>query len=55
MVGRGLSNREIAAVLFVSERTVESHTSHIREKLGLTSRAQVAAWVVARGLLDPSA
>jgi DNA-binding NarL/FixJ family response regulator/tetratricopeptide (TPR) repeat protein len=55
MVGRGLSNREIAAALFVSERTVESHTSHIREKLGLTSRAQVAAWVVARGLLDPSA
>src|SRR5207253_2198654 len=50
LIARGHSNREIAAALFLSERTVETHTGHIRDKLGLTSRAQVAAWAVERGL-----
>jgi DNA-binding CsgD family transcriptional regulator len=50
LIARGRSNREIAAVLFLSERTVETHTGHIRDKLGLTSRAQVATWAVERGL-----
>lgn len=51
-VARGLSNREIAEALVISERTVEAHTGHIRDKLGLTSRAQVAAWAVAQGLVQ---
>jgi DNA-binding NarL/FixJ family response regulator len=46
LIARGLSNREIAAALVVSERTVEAHTGHIRDKLGVTSRTQVAAWAV---------
>jgi DNA-binding CsgD family transcriptional regulator len=50
LIARGRSNREIADALFLSERTVEAHTGHIRDKLGLTSRAQVAAWAVERGL-----
>ena len=50
LIGRGLSNSEIAHMLVVSERTVESHTGHIHDKLGLSSRAQVAAWAVERGL-----
>jgi len=41
----GLSNRQIALHLHVSERTVDAHVEHIRNKLGLHSRAQIAVWV----------
>jgi ATP/maltotriose-dependent transcriptional regulator MalT len=50
LIGQGLSNAQIAERLVVSERTVESHTGHIRDKLHLTSRAQVATWAIAGGL-----
>jgi len=46
MVAEGLTNREIAARLFISERTADGHLEHIRDKLGVNTRAQVAAWVV---------
>lgn len=46
MVAQGLTNREIGTRLFISERTVDGHLEHIREKLGVKSRAQVAAWVI---------
>lgn len=52
LIARGYSNRGIAEALVVSERTVEAHTSHIREKLGFTSRTQVAAWAVEQGLVN---
>jgi DNA-binding NarL/FixJ family response regulator len=48
LVARGLSNRQIAAQLVVSERTVDTHVSHILRKLSLVSRAQIAAWAVQR-------
>jgi len=48
LVADGLTNRAIAERLFISERTVDGHLEHIREKLGVTSRAKVAAWYVAR-------
>jgi YVTN family beta-propeller protein len=41
LVAEGLTNREIAAIIFVSERTVEGHVEHIRNKLGCRSRAEV--------------
>ena len=47
LVAEGLTNREIGQRLFISERTADGHLEHIREKLGVTSRAQVAAWYVA--------
>ena len=47
LVAEGLSNREIAERLFISERTAEGHLEQIRNKLGFKSRAQVAAWVAA--------
>ncbi len=50
-IARGESNRAIADALVLSQRTVESHVTNILTKLGLTSRAQIAAWAVARGLL----
>jgi DNA-binding CsgD family transcriptional regulator/sugar lactone lactonase YvrE len=46
LVARGMTNREIAGALFISERTVDGHLEHVREKLAINSRAQVAAWVV---------
>jgi non-specific serine/threonine protein kinase len=46
LIAQGLSNREIAARLFISRRTAESHAENILRKLGFTSRARVAAWVV---------
>jgi DNA-binding CsgD family transcriptional regulator/sugar lactone lactonase YvrE len=46
LVAQGLTNREIATKLFLSERTVDGHLEHVREKLGVNTRAQIAAWVV---------
>jgi DNA-binding NarL/FixJ family response regulator len=45
LVADGLTNRQIAVRLGISERTVENHLDHIFDKLGFASRAQVAAWV----------
>ncbi|HEV2028912.1 MAG TPA: LuxR C-terminal-related transcriptional regulator [Candidatus Dormibacteraeota bacterium] len=46
LVVEGLTNREIATRLFISERTVDGHLEHVREKLGVNTRAQIAAWIV---------
>jgi predicted ATPase/DNA-binding CsgD family transcriptional regulator len=51
MVARGHRNREIAELLMISRRTVDAHVEHIRNKLGHQSRAQVAAWATAQGLV----
>lgn len=45
LVAEGLSNREIAARLFVSQRTVDSHLDHIFTKLSIKSRTQLAMWL----------
>jgi len=48
LVARGLTNRQIASELVVTEGTAAKHVENIRAKLELTSRTQVAAWVLAR-------
>jgi DNA-binding CsgD family transcriptional regulator len=46
LLARGLTNRQIADHLVITERTVGAHVEHILEKLGFTSRTQVALWAV---------
>jgi DNA-binding CsgD family transcriptional regulator len=52
LVAEGLSNAELAQRLFISPRTAAVHVSNILAKLGLSNRAELAAWVV-RGRTDP--
>jgi DNA-binding NarL/FixJ family response regulator len=47
LVAEGCSNRQIAEQLVITERSAESHVDRIRERLGLRSRAQLAAWYAA--------
>jgi DNA-binding CsgD family transcriptional regulator len=44
LVTEGLTNRQIAERLGIEERSAEGHVERIRLRLGVTSRAQVAAW-----------
>ena len=49
LVASGSTNREIAASLTISPKTVAAHVEHILAKLGAARRAEIAAWVVTRG------
>jgi len=46
LVAEGLTNRQIAERLFISERTAQNHVQHILTKLGFATRSQIAAWRV---------
>ena len=50
LVAKGLTNRDVAEQLVISEKTVASHVSHIFTKLGLTSRAAATAYAYEHGL-----
>ncbi|HLZ29446.1 MAG TPA: LuxR C-terminal-related transcriptional regulator [Chloroflexota bacterium] len=52
LVAKGFTNRSIAQQLVISERTAEFHVEQIMNKLGFHSRAEVAAWVAQRSVLD---
>ena len=54
LVAEGMTNREIAQKLYISERTAEGHVEQIRNKLGFSSRSQVASWAT-QNLLTSSA
>jgi DNA-binding NarL/FixJ family response regulator len=54
LVAQGKSNRALADELVVSERTIAKHVENILSKLGFSSRAQIAAWAVEKGLTKPS-
>lgn len=51
LVARGLTNRQIATELVITERAAAAHIEHILDRLGAGSRAQIAAWAAERGLL----
>lgn len=50
LLSTGISNREIGAVLFITEGTVKSHIEHILSKIGVSDRVQAAVWATRKGL-----
>ncbi|KZX21449.1 response regulator [Rathayibacter tanaceti] len=53
LVGRGLTNAEVGAALFISLGTVKSHLSALQTKLEARNRVEIAAWAWSSGLLRP--
>jgi DNA-binding NarL/FixJ family response regulator len=51
LVATGMSNRDIAAVLFIAEGTVKTHVEHIIGKIGVSDRVQAAVWAARHGLI----
>lgn len=52
LVARGLTNRQIAERLYVSDHTVRNHVSNILNKLGLSRRVEAATYAVREGIVD---
>lgn len=53
LVARGMSNREVAAALVLSEKTVARHLANVFTKLGVSSRTAAAAFAHEHGLVSP--
>jgi DNA-binding NarL/FixJ family response regulator len=54
LLALGYTNQEIAAMLFISARTVETHRAHIMQKLDLNTRAELVLYALANGLIGPN-
>jgi non-specific serine/threonine protein kinase len=54
LIAQGRSNREIAEALVVGMRTAETYISRILNKLGVSSRVQIATWALEKGLAPPA-
>ena len=52
LLALGHTNQEIAEMLYLSVRTVETHRAHIMQKLGLTTRAELVRYAIDTGLLE---
>lgn len=52
LLATGLSNKEIASILFIAECTVKTHVEHIIAKLGVSDRVQAAVWAAQHGLVS---
>ncbi|WP_330998524.1 response regulator transcription factor [Pectinatus frisingensis] len=53
LVGRGLSNKEIAEKINLSEGTVRNNLSSVLSKLNLRDRTQLAIWAIQTGMMQP--
>lgn len=54
LLARGLANKDIAAELDISVRTVETHRKHIKKKLGIATTAGLTRYVIDNGLIGPT-
>jgi two-component system response regulator NreC len=54
LIALGHTNAEIAEQLYLSVRTVETHRSHVQQKLTLSTRAELVGYALERGLIDPN-
>lgn len=54
MLAEGYTNQEIANMLVLSTKTIETHRAHIMDKLGFHTRAQLVKYALRKGLLDTS-
>ena len=53
LIAEGLSGREIAEVLVISEKTVDRHRANVLDKLGLRDRVALTRYAIRRGLVEP--
>ncbi len=53
LIAEGLTSREIAELLVISEKTVERHRANVLEKLGLRDRVALTRYAIRRGLVEP--
>ncbi len=53
LIAEGMTSREIAGVLHISDKTVERHRSNILDKLGLRDRVALTRYAIRRGLIEP--
>jgi DNA-binding NarL/FixJ family response regulator len=54
LLALGYTNQRIAAMIFVSPRTVDTHRAHIMQKLSLETRAELVLYALANGLIGPN-
>jgi len=54
LLAEGHTNQEIAAQLYISVRTAETHRAHIMQKLGFTTRSELVRYAIDQGMLDRS-
>jgi DNA-binding NarL/FixJ family response regulator len=53
LIAEAHTNREIAAILHLSEKTVESHRANLLRKLGMRDRVELVRYAIRRGLIEP--
>ena len=54
LIARGLTSKEVGARLEIKKGTVDKTLEHIKDKLGINSRPELAIWLMERGLLQPA-
>jgi DNA-binding NarL/FixJ family response regulator len=53
LVAEGLTNKQIAETLVISEKTVERHRANVLEKLGMRDRVELTRYAIRQGLIEP--
>jgi DNA-binding NarL/FixJ family response regulator len=53
LIAEAHTNKEIAEILHLSEKTVESHRAHVLQKLGMRDRVELVRYAIRRGLVEP--